>query len=705
MNQSSEIIRNQLEHRTIREFKDEPIQEDIFLELMEVARRTATSTGMQAFSIIRITDKRIREEIALICNQEYVARAPELLIFVADQFRNWNIAKEKGCFEESAKDMDRFFSAFTDACIASQNVVNAAESIGLGTVYLGSILNDSKKICELLKLPELTFPVIGLGIGYPNQNPQLKPRMDMKLRVFENEYNTFYNYLDIIRDYDDEMRTYYDLRDSNRRVDSFSDQVVTRLRNVIPKRQDMIKVIKKQGFTINLWYNITIRIEGDNMDLFTMSMEEKLKKNAPLADRMRPTTIKDFVGQKHLLGEGKFLYRSIKADRITSMILFGPPGIGKTTLAMIIANSTNMRFEKLSAVTSGVKDIREVMDKAEENLKLYNKRTILFIDEIHRFNKAQQDALLPFVERGIIILIGATTENPYFEVNKALLSRAMVLVLESLSRSDLLELINRALSDKDHGLGKNNITLTPDAIDYLITVSEGDGRVLLNSLEIGVLSTPPNDKGIIELDLDKIKESIQIKSARYDKGGEEHYDTISAFIKSMRGSDPDAAIYWLAKMINAGEDPKFIARRIIIAASEDVGNADPNALQVAISAFNAVNTVGMPEGRIPLAQAAIYVATAPKSNKSYMAINKALDDIRNHEIGRVPTHLRSTGYSGAAKLGNGKGYKYPHDYTRNYVVQDYLPEEFRGVKYYDPTENGYEKVIKERLGKLIDKDR
>ncbi|WFA09647.1 replication-associated recombination protein A [Tissierella sp. Yu-01] len=441
------------------------------------------------------------------------------------------------------------------------------------------------------------------------------------------------------------------------------------------------------------------------MDLFTMSMEEKLKKNAPLADRMRPQSIKEFVGQKHLLGEGKFLYRSIKADRITSMILFGPPGIGKTTLAMIIANSTNMRFEKLSAVTSGVKDIREVMDKAEENLKLYNKRTILFIDEIHRFNKAQQDALLPFVERGIIILIGATTENPYFEVNKALLSRAMVLVLESLSRSDLMELIDHALSDKERGLGKYNINLTPEAVDYLITVSEGDGRALLNSLEIGVLSTPPNDKGIIELDLDKIKESIQIKSARYDKGGEEHYDTISAFIKSMRGSDPDAAIYWLAKMINAGEDPKFIARRIIIAASEDVGNADPNALQVAISAFNGVNAIGMPEGRILLAQAAIYVATAPKSNKSYMAINKALDDIRNREIGKVPTHLRSTGYSGAAKLGNGKGYKYPHDYIKNYVVQDYLPEEFRGIKYYEPTDNGYEKVIKERLSNLIDKDR
>ena len=441
------------------------------------------------------------------------------------------------------------------------------------------------------------------------------------------------------------------------------------------------------------------------MDLFTMSMEDKLKRNAPLADRMRPETISEFVGQRHILGEGKFLNRSIKADRITSMILFGPPGTGKTTLAMIIAKSTNMRFEKLSAVTSGVKDIREVMDRAEENLKLYNKRTILFIDEIHRFNKAQQDALLPFVERGIIILIGATTENPYFEVNKALLSRTMVLVLESLSRADLLDLINKALKDEVKGLGKYNVNITEEAINYLLTIADGDGRLLLNSLEIGVLSTPPNENGIIEIDMDKIKESIQIKTARYDKGGDEHYDTISAFIKSMRGTDPDATIYWLAKMINAGEDPKFIARRIIIAASEDVGNADPNALQVAIAAFNAVNTIGMPEGRYPLAQAAVYVATAPKSNKSYLAINKALEDIKNIEVGKIPIHLRSTSYAGAYKLGNGKGYKYPHDYDGNFVPQDYLPDEFRGKTYYEPTENGYEKVIKERLVKLIDKDR
>lgn len=443
---------------------------------------------------------------------------------------------------------------------------------------------------------------------------------------------------------------------------------------------------------------------GDRMDLFTLSMEDKLKRNAPLADRMRPESLSEFVGQDHIIGEGKFLNRSIMADRITSMIFYGPPGTGKTTLARIIANTTRMRFEKLSAVTSGVKDIREVMTRAEENLKLYNKRTILFIDEIHRFNKAQQDALLPFVERGIIILIGATTENPYFEVNKALLSRAMVLVLESLSRKDLKALISRALNDKEKGLGNYRVELSPEAEDYLLTIAEGDGRTLLNSLEIGVLSSPEDENGIIYLDLDKIKESIQVKTAKYDKGGDEHYDTISAFIKSMRGSDPDATIYWLAKMINAGEDPKFIARRIIIAASEDVGNADPNALTVAVAAFDAVNTVGMPEGRIPLAQAATYVACAPKSNRAYLAINKALDDIRSKEIGKVPQHLRSTSYAGATRLGNGKGYKYPHDYKEGYVAQEYLPQEFRGKKYYQPSDHGYEKEIKERLAQFIDKE-
>lgn len=438
------------------------------------------------------------------------------------------------------------------------------------------------------------------------------------------------------------------------------------------------------------------------MDLFTMSMEDKLKKNAPLADRMRPRILSEFVGQAHLVGENKFLNRSIKADRINSMIFYGPPGTGKTTLAMIIANTTNMRFEKLSAVTSGVKEIRETIYKAEENLKLYNTRTILFIDEIHRFNKAQQDALLPFVERGIIILIGATTENPYFEVNKALLSRTMVLVLESLERDDLNKLIKMALKDQKRGLGSYKISLSQEAIDYLITISEGDGRLILNSLEIGVLSTPENEEGIKEIDLDTIKESIQIKTASYDKGGNEHYDTVSAFIKSMRGSDPNATLYWLAKMINAGEDPRFIARRIIIAAAEDVGNADPNALIMANAAFNAVINIGMPEGRIILAQAALYVASAEKSNATHMGIDQALEDIREKEIGRIPKHLKDTHYPEARKLGYGLDYKYPHDYEGNYVKQNYLPEGMEDKVYYHPTENGYEKFIKDRLSKLED---
>jgi len=440
------------------------------------------------------------------------------------------------------------------------------------------------------------------------------------------------------------------------------------------------------------------------MDLFTLNMESQLKKNAPLADRMRPRNISEFVGQSHILGEGKFLNRAIKADRLNSMIFYGPPGTGKTTLAMIIANTTNMHFEKLSAVTSGVKDIREVVHNAEERLKLYSNRSILFIDEIHRFNKAQQDALLPFVERGIIILIGATTENPYFEVNKALLSRMMVIPLYPLKNQDIEKIVINGLKDKDRGLGNFKVNINRDAMDYLITISDGDGRLALNSLEIAVLSTPKDREGIINIDLDTIKECILVKSAKYDKGGDEHYDTISAFIKSMRGSDPDATLYWLAKMINAGEDPKFIARRIIICASEDVGNADPNALVVATSAFQAVNVIGMPEGRIILAQAALYVACAPKSNAVYMGIDKALSDIRNKPMGKVPGHLKDASYSGAKNLGYGKGYRYPHDFNNSYVKQQYLPNGYEDVKYYNPTNNGYEKEIKKYLSKLFDKE-
>ncbi|NLJ78262.1 MAG: replication-associated recombination protein A [Tissierellia bacterium] len=440
------------------------------------------------------------------------------------------------------------------------------------------------------------------------------------------------------------------------------------------------------------------------MDLFTLNMENQLKKDAPLADRMRPTSISEFVGQSHILGEGKFLDRAIKADRINSMVLYGPPGTGKTTLAMIIANTTDMNFKKLSAVTSGVKDIRRIIGEAEEDLKLYNKRTILFIDEIHRFNKAQQDALLPFVERGIIILIGATTENPYFEVNKALLSRMMVIPLNPLGDEDISLLIERGLKDSKKGLGGYRVEIDREAVDYLISISDGDGRAALNSLEIGVLSTPKDDRGIIHIDLDTIRECILVKSARYDKGGNEHYDTISAFIKSIRGTDPDATLYWLAKMIDAGEDPKFIARRIIIAASEDVGNADPRALNVAVSAFKAIDAIGMPEGRIILAQAALYVACAPKSNAAYIGIDEALKDVREKKIGEVPGHLKEASYAGASKLGHGKGYRYPHDYRRGYVKQRYLPEELMDANYYRPTENGYEGRIREYLKNLFDKD-
>jgi len=436
---------------------------------------------------------------------------------------------------------------------------------------------------------------------------------------------------------------------------------------------------------------VTPTYKGDHMDLFSMSMEEKLKKSAPLADRMRPQDLDDFVGQDHVLGDGKFLRRAIKADRINSMIFFGPPGTGKTTLAMIIANQTRMRFEKLSAVTAGVKDIREVVARAEESLKMTGKKTILFVDEIHRFNKSQQDALLPFVERGIIILIGATTENPYFEVNKALLSRAMVIVLNSLEREDLRLLVDKALKDKERGLGDYNVRIEEEALDYLLTIAQGDGRIVLNSLEIGVLSTEPDKNGLRVIDLAGIRDSIQVKSARYDKGGDEHYDTISAFIKSMRGSDPQAVSYYLAKMINAGEDPIFIARRIVIAASEDVGNADPMALQVAVAALQAVHAIGMPEGRIILSQAALYVANAPKSNSAIVAIDKAMDDVRNLEIGRVPGHLRDAHYGGAEKLGHGKGYLYPHDYPGHYVEQTYLPEGFEDKIYYKPSGQGLEK--------------
>ena len=433
------------------------------------------------------------------------------------------------------------------------------------------------------------------------------------------------------------------------------------------------------------------------MDLFEYSANKSLEKMSPLADRIRPKTLEEYVGQEHIIGKGKLLYRAISADKISSIILYGPPGTGKTTLAKIIANTTKMIFTQLNAVTSGIKDIREVTTEAKNQLGMYNKRTILFIDEIHRFNKSQQDALLPFVENGTIILIGATTENPYFEVNKALISRSMIFKLESLNDKDIKKILLNSLKDTDRGLGNFNVSIDEDALDHLVDISNGDARIGLNGLELAVLTTDPNSDGKINLNMDIIEECVQQRAIKYEKNGDEHFDTVSAFIKSMRGSDPDATLYWLAKMIYAGEDPKFIARRIIISASEDVGNADPNALNIAISAFEAVNFIGMPEGKFALAQAAIYMASAPKSNASYEAINKALDDIKNIKTGNVPAHLKDSHYSGSSEFGHGKGYLYPHNYEEGYVKQQYLPDNMVGAKYYKPTENGHEKSIKQRL--------
>ena len=441
-------------------------------------------------------------------------------------------------------------------------------------------------------------------------------------------------------------------------------------------------------------------LRGDYMDLFELQAEKNLLKDAPLAERLKPEKLEDYVGQEHILGKGKLLWRAIKADKITSLILYGPPGTGKTSLAKVIANTTKSNFVRLNAVTDGLKELREVVAKAKNDLGMYDIKTILFIDEIHRFNKAQQDALLPFVEKGTIVLIGATTENPYFEVNNALISRSMLFKLEPLEEKHIKMILTRALEDKRVGFGSTNIYMDSVAIDYLANMANGDARRALNALELSVLTTDRDEGGIINITLEVVVECLQKKHIKYDKNRDEHYDVISAFIKSMRGSDPDATIHYLARMIYAGEDPKFIARRIVIAASEDVGNADPIALLVANNAAEAVHFVGMPEARIILAQAAIYIASAPKSNASYMAINKALKDVEEKNIGSIPAHLRDQSYSGAKKLGHGVGYLYPHDYEGNYVKQQYLPDELMGAMYYEAYDNGYEKKIKERLKML-----
>jgi putative ATPase len=432
-------------------------------------------------------------------------------------------------------------------------------------------------------------------------------------------------------------------------------------------------------------------------DFFTNNLKENLKKSGPLASRMRPKTLDGFYGQKHILAPGKLLYRMIEADRITSIILYGPPGTGKTTLARIIANKTKSNFTQLNAVTSGVKELREVIQKAKENLGMYNSKTILFIDEIHRFNKSQQDALLPAVEEGSVVLIGATTENPYFEVNAPLVSRSRIFRLNRLAPEEIADIIEKALENHENGFGKLKVDISPEALRHIAQVSNGDARNALNALELAVLTTKENQEGVISIDLETAQECIQKRVIHYDKDGDNHYDNISAFIKSIRGSDPDAALYWMSKMLWAGEDPKFIARRIIISASEDIGNADPNALNIAVSAFRALEIIGMPEARLSLAQAVTYLACSPKSNAAYMGVNKALSDIQNKLTGEVPMHLRDSHYKGAKSLGHGKGYKYPHDYENHYVKQSYMPPGMEDVTYYEPTELGFEKILKEYL--------
>jgi len=435
------------------------------------------------------------------------------------------------------------------------------------------------------------------------------------------------------------------------------------------------------------------------MDLFS-NKQKNNDKAKPLAYRMRPENFSEIYGQEDIIGEGKLLRRMIESDRLQSLILYGPPGSGKTSLAKIIADHTDSDFVKLNAVTSGVKDLREVIKKGENNIKLYNQRTILFIDEIHRFNKSQQDALLPSVEEGIIIMIGATTENPYFEVNSPLLSRSRVFKLESLKKEDIKKIIKQALKDNKNGLGEYKINIDEEAIDFLADRANGDARVALNGLEIAVFSTSTDSKGEIVLDKEIIAESLQEKIVKYDKAGDRHYDVISAFIKSIRGSDPDAALYWLALMLEAGEDPMFIGRRLIVHASEDIGMADPGALQIAVSAVRALEYIGMPEARIPLAQATIHLATAPKSNSVIEGIDKALKFVRNNDYNEVPIHLRDSHYSGSKDLNHGDNYKYPHNYENNYIEQNYLPEKYRNIELYHPDAQGREKKIKDFLDNL-----
>lgn len=436
------------------------------------------------------------------------------------------------------------------------------------------------------------------------------------------------------------------------------------------------------------------------MDLFEFQMNNHLKDTAPLAERMRPTKLEDYVGQDHVVGKGKYIDRIIRARFLPSLLFYGPPGIGKTTLAEIVAKTSNRAFVALSAVTSNVKELREVLTEAEDRLGGQGRETVLFLDEIHRFNKSQQDVLLPYVEKGKIILMGATTENPYFYVNSALLSRLQVVQLNPLDEEAIGELLRRALQDEVRGFGKEDIQFEPGAFENIISMAHGDGRSALNLLEICVLSTSPNEDGTVYITAKDVSDSSLKRSHRYDRDGNEHYDTISAFIKSIRGSDPDAAVFYLAKMLDSGEEPEYIARRMMISASEDIGNADPYAITMAVSAFQTLRVIGMPEGRITLAQAATYLATAPKSNRSYMAIKRAMEDVKRGVGKVIPPYLRDQ----HQPLEEHEGYRYPHDYPGGYVPQRYLPLDMEETKYYEPSNRGHEEIINKYLNKLHQED-
>ncbi len=436
------------------------------------------------------------------------------------------------------------------------------------------------------------------------------------------------------------------------------------------------------------------------MDLFEYMRNTNMEKESPLAARMRPTSLDEIVGQQHIVGKDKLLYRAIKADKLSSIIFYGPPGTGKTTLAKVIANTTKAEFTQINATIAGKKDMEEVVKKAKDTQGMYGKRTILFIDEIHRFNKGQQDYLLPFVEDGTVILVGATTENPYFEVNGALISRSVIFELKPLLKEDIKELIKRAVYDSDKGMGAYEAVIEEDALEFLAELSGGDARHALNAVELGIMTTERSEDGKIHMTLAVAEECIQKRVIRYDKSGDNHYDTVSAFIKSMRGSDPDAAVYYLARMLYAGESVTFIARRMMICASEDVGNADPHALTVAVSAAQAVERVGMPEAQIILSQAVTYIAAAPKSNAGMKAVMEAMKIVEQTGNLPIPAHLQDAHYKGAAKLGHGTGYKYAHDYPNDYVEQQYLPYELTGKEFYKPSGNGYEVKIKEHMARI-----